>query len=149
MWPSLMCFWVRCCKLAAIHCRRSSAGSRCFNANPDNPAAYLLRAKAMAAAGEDAAEVEKLLRKSIALKNDGWQSHYELGVLLEANGISLARPRNSEQSAKLNPDVAAIHYHLARVYHRMQRPQDAARERAKHQELTAREKVTAGMEPVR
>jgi len=119
------------------------------NANPENPTAYLLRAKAMAAAGEDAAEIEKLLRKSIALKNDGWESHYELGVLLEGKRDFAGAAAELERSTKLNPEVAATHYHLARVYDRMQRPQDAARERAKHEELTAREKVTAGMEPVR
>jgi tetratricopeptide (TPR) repeat protein len=118
------------------------------NANPENPTAYLLRAKAMAAAGEDAAEVEKLLRKSIALKNDGWESHYELGVLLEGKRDFAAAADELERSAELNPDVSATHYHLARVYDRLQRPQDAARERARHAELTAHEKVTAGMEPV-
>jgi tetratricopeptide (TPR) repeat protein len=118
------------------------------SANPENPTAYLLRAKAMAAAGEDTAEIEKLLRKSIALKNDGWESHYELGILLEGRRDFAAAAAELERSAKLNPDVAATHYHLARVYDRMQRPQDAARERARHAELTAREKITAGMEPV-
>jgi tetratricopeptide (TPR) repeat protein len=119
------------------------------NANPENPTAYLLRAKAMAFAGEDAAEAEKLLRKSISLKNDAWESHYELGVLLEGKRDFAAAAGELERSARLNPEVAATHYHLARVYDRLQRPRDAARERARHEELTAREKVTAGMEPVR
>jgi tetratricopeptide (TPR) repeat protein len=118
-------------------------------ANPQDPAAYLLQAKAMSAAGEEPAEIDKLLRKSIALNGEGWESHYELGVLLEGKRDYPQAAEELRRSAKLNPGVAATHYHLARVYDRLNRPQDAARERATHEELTAKEKVTAGMEPVR
>ena len=119
------------------------------HANPNNYVAYLLRAKAMAVAGESSAEIDKLLRKSIALNGESWESHYELGVLLEMKRDYLQSAEELLRAAKLNPDVAATHYHLARVYDRLNRPGDAARERARHEQVTAREKVTAGMEPER
>jgi tetratricopeptide (TPR) repeat protein len=118
-------------------------------ANPNNYIAYLLRAKALAMAGGDPGEIEKLLRKSIALNATSWEATYELGVLLESSHDYARAARELELSAKLNPDVAAVHYHLARVYSRMNKTEEAAKERVRHQELTGRDKVTAGMEPVR
>jgi tetratricopeptide (TPR) repeat protein len=94
-------------------------------------------------------EIEKLLRKSIALNATSWEATYELGVLLESSHDYARAARELELSAKLNPDVAAVHYHLARVYSRMNKTEEAAKERVRHQELTGRDKVTAGMEPVR
>jgi tetratricopeptide (TPR) repeat protein len=118
-------------------------------ANPDNYLAYLLRAKAMSIAGQSSGEIEELLRKSIALNGESWEAHYELGVLLEGERKFDQAATELERSEKLGAEVAATHYHLARVYDRLNRTEDAARERAWHEQLTAREKITAGMEPVR
>ncbi len=116
-------------------------------ANPDNALAYLLEAKAIAAGGENPAEEERLLRKSIELNDHNGESHYELGVLLETRRNYPEAARELERGIQLQPDSAPSHYHLARVYDRLNRTEAANRERDLHRQLTAREKVTAGMEP--
>ena len=58
-------------------------------ANPRNYLGYFLHAKGLiaqmgpSASGELAAEAERLLRKSITLNSNFWESEFELGVLLE------------------------------------------------------------------
>jgi predicted Zn-dependent protease len=46
-----------------------------------------------------------------------------------------------ERSAALNPQAPTPHYRLARVYDRLGKTQDAVRERALHEKLTAEEKA--------
>ncbi len=118
-------------------------------ANSESYLGYLLLAKALAAGSSDQRERETLLRKSIDLKKDLSESHYELGVLLETRHEFTEAAKELERSAQLNPDAAQTHYHLARVYDRLNRPEAAAQQRALHAQLTAHEKVTAGMEASR
>ena len=111
--------------------------------NPGSYLGYLLLAKSLGAG----AAPESLLRKSIELKKDLWESHYELGVQLETRHAFAEAAQELERSEQLNPDEAQTHYHLARVYDRLSRPEAAAREREAHARLTLHEKITAGMEP--
>ena len=117
--------------------------------NPENYLAGLLLAKALAAASGDLDQRETLLRESIGLKSDNWENHYELGVLLEARHNFTGAAKELELSLRLNPDIAATHYHLSRVYDRLNRPEDAAKERVIHQQLNSRDQITAGMEVTR
>jgi tetratricopeptide (TPR) repeat protein len=117
-------------------------------AAPRNCLPVCLHAKALAAAGRDAAGIEAELRRSIQLNDAYWESHYELGVLL-------ARGRRWEDAAaelkrgiELNPRHAAAHFQLARVYEKLGKPELAQAERAEHERLTAAE-TNAGSEPTR
>lgn len=80
---------------------------------------------------------EALLRKSIALNDGYWESHFELGVLLAGEHKHEDAARELRRAADLNPADAAAHYHLARVYDRLGKTAEAAAERQIHTRLTA------------
>jgi tetratricopeptide (TPR) repeat protein len=106
-------------------------------ANPNNPRAQFVFAKGLLANGGDPAKAEQLLRASIGLKGDQWESHYELGVLLEKQRKFTEAAAELERSAVLSPDQADVHYHLSRVYDRLGDSEKAARERELHKRLTS------------
>jgi tetratricopeptide (TPR) repeat protein len=106
-------------------------------ANPNNPLPPFVYAKGLLAGGGDAAKAEQLLRGSIALKGDQWESHYELGTLLEKQRKFSEAAAELERSVAINAGQADVHYHLSRVYDRLGQSDKAAREREAHQRLTA------------
>lgn len=106
-------------------------------ANPNNARAQFVYAKGLLASGGDLTKAEQLLRASIGLKDDQWESHYELGVLLEKQRKFTDAAAELERSAGLSPDQADVHYHLSRVYDRLGQREKAAQERETHQRLTA------------
>jgi uncharacterized protein HemY len=87
--------------------------------------------------GGDMAQAERLLRASIALKDDQFESHYELGVLLEQQRKYSEAAVELERSASINPSQADVHYHLSRVYDRLGESDKAAEQRGLHERLTA------------
>ena len=103
---------------------------------PESYLSNFLYGKSLAMAG-DAAKAEPLLRKSIALNDGFWESHFELGVLLGEQKKFEEAAREVQRSAELNPNDAAPHYHLARLYDRLGRSSDAQTERELHARLTA------------
>ncbi len=118
-------------------------------ANPTSYLGGLLLAKALGANSQSSNDQEVLLRRSIALNDANWENHYELGVRLEMRRDFAAAAQEFEKSIQRNSGIAASHYHLARVYDRLGRPDAAAREWEEHRKLTARDKITAGMEVTR
>ena len=105
--------------------------------NPDDAKAQFLLAKALLTADNKDPNAEPLLRKSIALDNGRWESHYELGALL-ANKPSYAEAAAElTRSIELNPNQPTPHYQLARVYDRLGQPERAKQEREIHRRLTA------------
>jgi len=106
-------------------------------ANPKDPLAQFVYGKALLVGGGDQAKAEKLLRNSIALKGDQWESHYELGVLLEKQRKLPEAAAELERSIAINADQADVHYHLSRVYDRLGQPEKAADQRTIHERLTA------------
>ena len=110
-------------------------------AMPKDFMAQHLYGKALAASGGETANAEAALRSSIALRNDFWESHYELGLLFEKERNFEGAAKELERSIALNPNAPAPHYRLARVYDRLGRREDAAGERSLHEKLTAEEKV--------
>ncbi len=114
---------------------------------PSNPMSQFLYAKALSMGTGDPAEVEKLLRKSIELDANVWESHFELGLALERRRAFPEAAVELERAAKLRPDDPAPHYRLARVYDRLGRASEAATEREIHARLTSQAK--SGMELVR
>ena len=107
------------------------------SANPNDARAQFVYAKGLVVSGGDAAEAERLLRASIALKGDQWESHYELGILLEQQRKYSDAAVELERSAVINPSQADIHYHLSRVYDRLGEADKAAEQRGLHERLTA------------
>lgn len=108
-------------------------------AMPEDFLAQCLFGKALALQADPKAE--SVLRTSIALKEDYWESHYELGLILDKARKFEEAASELERSAALNPTLPAPHYRLARVYDRLDRREDAAKERDLHQKLTAEEKA--------
>ncbi len=116
-------------------------------ANPQSHLGYYLHAKALIAqsgpsgSSEFAEQAEALLRKAIALNGQHWESHFELGLLLERNKEFLRAAESLERSIQLNPKNPTPHYRLARVYDRLGKKKPAEAERALHQKLSAEEKA--------
>ena len=106
-------------------------------ADPRDPLALFLYAKALIASDGDQAKAEKLLRDSIVLKGDQWDSHYELGVLLEKQRRFSEAAGELERAIAIEPNRAEAHYHLARVDDRLGETDKAAEQRSIHQRLTA------------
>ena len=104
-------------------------------ANPNDALAQFVYAKGLLVSGGDQARAEKLLRRSIGLKGDQWESHYELGVLLEKQRKFSESATELERSIAINADQADVHYHLSRVYDRLGQTDKAAEQRAIHERL--------------
>ena len=104
--------------------------------DPGNAKASSLLAKARLAADGSDQTAESLLRNSIRLAPDNWESHYELGVLLETKQQYKEACNELVRGVELDPKQAMSHYHLARVYARLGEPERAKAEREIHQKLT-------------
>ncbi len=107
--------------------------------NPKSAGAQLLLAKAKLAADSKDTAAESLLRKSILLDPADWESHFELGVLLENRRDWKSAAAELTRSAELNPKQPMPHYHLARVYDRLGQPERAKTERELHEKLSGAE----------
>jgi Flp pilus assembly protein TadD len=110
---------------------------------PDDYLANFLCGKALSMQPGDrrriAAQIEALFRKSIELKGDYWESHYELGILLERARDFAGAAGEFQRAIELSPNSPTPHYHLARVYERLGRKDEAAAEHAAHARLSAEE----------
>jgi tetratricopeptide (TPR) repeat protein len=104
---------------------------------PENPQAPLVLAKALQQQDPRSARAEELLRHSIQLDPANWESHYQLGVLLENRRQYREAAGHFEQSIALDPQKPMPHYHLARVYDRLGEPERAKSERQIHERLSA------------
>jgi tetratricopeptide (TPR) repeat protein len=108
-------------------------------AKPDDYMANFLYGKALSIASGNRGQIEALFRKSIALKADFWESHYELGILLERGRDFTGAAGEFQRAIELNPNTPTPHYHLARVYERLGKKTEAAAEHAVHERLSAEE----------
>lgn len=107
-----------------------------LKADPDHPAANLVYAKVLVRKPDAKVEiVEQHLRRSIAKDARSWEAHFELGVLLSRAKRYEDAANELRAAAKLKPDEATVHYHLARVYDRLGKPEQAAKERLLHGNL--------------
>jgi tetratricopeptide (TPR) repeat protein len=106
------------------------------NGAPGNYMGNFLYGKSLLA-GSDLSQAEALLGKSIAQNDAFWESHFELGVLLEQQGKFEEAAREVRRSVDLNPDDPAPHYRLARLYDRLGKTAEARAERAVHAKLSA------------
>ncbi len=86
------------------------------------------------------AEIESLLRESLERNEEYWESHYELGVLLEKKRDFPEAEKHLRRAVTLNPDSSKPHYRLARVYQRLGKAREAKRERELHKQIAERER---------
>ena len=111
--------------------------------NPASPLGYVLHARAIMLQlppGDDSPESQtayELLLKALSLKEDQAEAHYLLGVLLEGRKDYAAAAAHFERSVALNADDPKPHFRLARVYDRLGRKEDAARERSLNEKLSS------------
>lgn len=121
--------------------------ARFAEANPRNYLGHFLHAKGLIAqigpSGSDdlSSQADGLLRRSIELNPNFWESHFELGVLLEGRKQFEPSATHLRQAIQLNPNAAAPHYRLARVYDRLGKAELAQKERDLHDKLTAEERA--------
>jgi tetratricopeptide (TPR) repeat protein len=102
---------------------------------PSSDLAYMLHAKALIAqlpTGGFPPEAEQafaLLEKAIAINEGSAETNYLMGTLLERKRDFDGAAQHLERSVQLNGGDSAVHFHLARVYNRLGRREDAQRER--------------------
>ncbi len=121
---------------AAPHLSEITKDYEAWNAQqPANPKAPLVLAKALLASDPHSQRAADLLRRSIELDPNDWESHYELGVLLSADHNYTEAAAQLEKSIELDGKQPMPHYHLARVYDRLGEPDKAKVERDIHQKL--------------
>ena len=89
---------------------------------------------------EAMATIESLFRDSIEREESFWESHYELGLLLEKKRDFTRAAEHLRQAAELNPSSSKPRYRLARVYQRLGKTKEARQEREIHKVLVERER---------
>jgi tetratricopeptide (TPR) repeat protein len=110
--------------------------------HPDDPGACVLYAKVLVTGLDpggfppEAEQAMQLLEHARSIDGNQAETHYQIGCLLERKREYAAAAGELERSAALNPHEPFVHFHLARVYDRLGRKEDAARERDEHQKLT-------------
>jgi tetratricopeptide (TPR) repeat protein len=107
-------------------------------ANPKNYTADFLYGKALAFGGQRN-QAEALLRQSIVENGEFWESHFELGAVLEGKRDFAGAAREFSRAAELNPKNPGVHYRLARVYDRLGKADESKAEHALHEKLTQEE----------
>ena len=107
-------------------------------ANQKNYTADFLYGKALAFGGQRD-EAEAWLRKSVAESDEFWESHFELGGVLEGKRDFAGAAREFRRAAELNPKNPGVHYRLARVYDRLGKSEEAKAEHTLHEKLTEEE----------
>lgn len=101
----------------------------------------ILLAQLAAEGGAEAVErIERLFRESLERREDFWEAHFELGVLLERQRRYAEAEKHLRRAAALNPEASKPRYRLARVYRRLGKIEAAREESAVHQRLTEKER---------
>jgi tetratricopeptide (TPR) repeat protein len=115
-------------------------------ANPESYLGYYLHAIALLEGmgpsldPEIAERAEQLLSRSLELKEDQADSHFELGVLLAKNRDYERAEKHLARAVELDPKSSKTHYHLARVYTRLGKTEQARAEHELHEKLTEQER---------
>ena len=96
--------------------------------NPRSYQGYFLHAKALSAQSQRPDVAEALLRKSIVLNRNLWESHYELGTLLAKREAFEEAEKELRRSIELNPKDSTAHYRLCRVLFALGKNEEAEAE---------------------
>jgi len=90
---------------------------RLIQVNGRNATGYYYKAVALLeSTPRDEAQIETLLKKSVALRTEDPGPHYELAKLLAKKGDKEAALRELEQIIKAHPDFGPAYYQLYRLY---------------------------------
>lgn len=90
---------------------------RLIQLNGHNPTGYYYKALALLESSPpNDAQIEALLKKSVALRAEDPGPHYELAKLMAKKGDKEAALRELEQIVKAHPDFGPAYYHLYRLY---------------------------------
>jgi tetratricopeptide (TPR) repeat protein len=103
---------------------------------PASPIGHFLLGRALALDGAPRGTVEPLFRAAIAADRGFWPAYYELAQLVETPA---AVPLLA-QAVKLQPDYAAAHYSLSRLYAKQGNRVLAVEHRKKHGEILERQR---------
>ncbi len=93
-------------------------------------------AKALNAQFKEPEQAEMLLRKSISLNGEYWESHYELAILLEKKHALVEAEKEFRRTTELNPKEPSPHYRLCRVLAKLGKTKEAQDEAAALQKAT-------------
>jgi tetratricopeptide (TPR) repeat protein len=85
------------------------------------------------------AKIKELLRRSNELDGTDPETHFQLGNLAMKENNYEEALRELQTSAKLDPEVAKVHLLLARVYRRIGREEEAAKETQLQRKLKEKE----------
>jgi tetratricopeptide (TPR) repeat protein len=96
--------------------------------NPRSYLGYFLHAKALDAQFKEPELAESLLRQSIALNGTYWESHFELGSLLDKEGALKDAEKEFRLAKELNPKDPTAYYRLSRVLAKLGRLDEARSE---------------------
>ncbi len=122
--------------------RITAASAEFAKTKPESYLANFVYAKALSAGGGDPQQVEGLLAKSIALNGKFWESRAELARQLERRHDLEASGAEYRRAIDLAPTNADLHYHLARIYERLGKKDDAAAEYTAHKKFSGAEPLT-------
>jgi tetratricopeptide (TPR) repeat protein len=118
--------------------------SRYQQTNPRSYLGYFLHAKALSAQSEKPEEAEGLLRKSIVLNGNFWESHYELGTLLAKRKAFEEAEKELRRSTELNPRDSTAHYRLCRVLFALGKNEEAEAEAVVQKQAAEAERAEIG-----
>jgi lipopolysaccharide biosynthesis regulator YciM len=104
--------------------------------HPESHLGYLLEAKSLVSQGGDTDRALDLVKQAVAKKDDAPEAQFLLGTLLEGKGDLAGAATALERSIALQNADAPAHYRLARVYLKLGRKEDAARERSLYEKLS-------------
>lgn len=91
------------------------------------------------------AQIETLLKRSEQLDGSIAETHFDLGNIAVRQNKYEDALRQFAAAATLDPDLAKVHFALARVYRRLGREDEAAKETELHNRLKAKEEKDSGV----
>ncbi|HSS95522.1 MAG TPA: tetratricopeptide repeat protein, partial [Terriglobales bacterium] len=114
-----------------------AVGSKKFPKDARFKTSYAVVLLKQADSGDAQAELKagQLLREALTLNPSLSDAHYQLGNLALKKDQLKEAEKHFEEMARLDPNNAQGHFALARVYRRIGRQEDAAREMKRYEQL--------------
>ncbi len=110
---------------------------------PSSPIGHYLLARCLLLDGDRSPAVAALLRQALQADAGFWPAAFELGQLLEEQGKTAEALPMLLRVIKANPEYAAAHYSLSRIYAKQGNRALAVEHRKKHGELVDKEREAA------
>ena len=121
-----------------------TTAQKLIDLSPDHPAGYYYKALALQSASTskvpDDAEIEVLLRKSLALGNAEAEPHYELAKLLVRQGKKEDSVLELRRIVQAHPDFGPAYYQLSRLYREMGELEKSQEAEKTHERIREKER---------